>query len=76
MESFLILSVCAEENTDEVIKKINKELRSFEIEEIEKANFNNRFLKSANNIGTIVNSLASLYTIGTGIINAVTVLIQ
>ena len=76
VESFLILAACAEENTDEVIKKINKELRSFEIKEIERANFNNRFLKSVNNIGAIVNSLASLYTIGTGIINAVTLLIQ
>ena len=66
----------AEENTDEAIKKTNKEWRTFEIEEIEKANFNNRFLKSVNNIGTIVNSLSSLYTIGTGIINAVTILIQ
>ncbi len=72
----MILAACAEENTDEVIKKINKELRTFEIEGIEKANFNNRFLKSVNNIGAIVNSLASLYTIGTGIINAVTLLIQ
>ncbi len=76
VESFLILAACTEEDPEAVIDKLNKELRRSKIEGIEKANFKGRFFKSVSDVESIISSLASAFTVGVGIINAVSVLIH
>lgn len=75
IESFLILAACAEENTDEVLKKLNKELKKSKIDTIEKGKTKGRFLKQVNDLTAFLVPVCSLFTAGQSIINAVLELI-
>ena len=76
VESFLILAACAEEDTDAIIKKLNKELKKSKVGEIEKGNLKSRFLKNVDGIGSFIENLGSIYNGGAAIISVVAKLIQ
>lgn len=71
VESFLILAACAEQDTDEVIRKLNSSFRKGGASSIEKGNFKTRFLLGVNNVGAALASIASIYSIGAPLVEAV-----
>lgn len=76
VESFLILAACAEKDTDETLKKLNKELKKSKLGEIEKGKLKNRVLKTVSDIGSVLGSVTNVYTAGAAIIVAVSSLIS
>ena len=78
VESFLILAACAEQDPDEVLQRLNNELLEHEALEksIHKQRFGSRFLKGVNDIGTVVQNVAAIYSVGAPIINAVLKLVK
>jgi len=78
VESFLILAACAEQDPDETLQRLNTELLEREAIEksIQKQRFGSRFLKGVNDIGTVVQNVAAIYSVGAPIINAVLKLVK
>lgn len=75
VESFLILAACADEDTDETLKKLNEKLKKSKLGIIEKGSIKSRFLKSVSGIGSFVGSLVTIFTTGAPIVKAVAELI-
>lgn len=76
IESFLILAACAEGDTEGILRKLRDELNNNKINYIEKGSLKDRFLKQVEDIGGLLNNLATIYTVGKPIIAAVIGLIS
>lgn len=73
VESFLLLAACAEEDSDTVLAKLNTEFdRNEEIKgKIQKGKFKTRLFRNVSNVGTVLQSITAIYTLGKPIIERI-----
>ena len=73
VESFLLLAACAEEDSDAVLAKLNTEFdRNEEIKgKIQRGKFKTRLFRNVNNVGTVLQSITAIYTLGKPIIEEI-----
>ena len=78
IESYLLLAACAEDNYENVVKDLNKKLKSHskDIEKIEKKGIKTRFLKSVPDITALISEVLAIYQVGRPIVESVLHLIQ
>ena len=76
VESFLVLAACAEKDTDDVLKKLNKELQNSGIKTIEKGDLKNRFLQNTDSVADIIANLSIIYKAGAPLLSALLTLIM
>lgn len=73
IESFLLLAAFAEQNEDDILSELNKQLakESTKTAVIEKRQFKARFMKAVPDTVCFVSSLLSIYNVGRPIVEAV-----
>ncbi|MCQ2519189.1 MAG: hypothetical protein MJ107_01525 [Lachnospiraceae bacterium] len=78
VESFLLLAALSEENSDYVLKELNKLLirETKSKAQIEKKSFKNRYLKNVPDVVSFVSNAMQIYSIGKPIVQAIISIIQ
>ena len=73
LESFLLLAAFAEQNEDDILSELNKQLakESAKTSVIEKRQFKARFMKAVPDTFSFVSSILSIYNAGRPIVEAV-----